>query len=847
MAKKYTLKKTLRVTLRIFGWIVGVFLAAWLVIWVYVIFNKKSLVNSVVTEINSKVKGEVKIRDLEPSLLSTFPNVSLRLSDVLVRDSMWNIHHHDLLKAGSVIVRLKLFSLFAGSPEISKVIIENGSAYIFSDTTGYTNKYMFTSSQKTGSKPTGSRALSIPGLELKNVRLVLEQQELSKFYDIDVKRLVCKVKSRQNFFEFDVRTDMLVHSLGFNLEKGAFLKEKTLEGKFGLALDRVSKTLNFKNIRLQIDDHPFVFTGMFDFKNQPLLYFLSIKTTNVNFKRAAALLSNNISSKLDSFNIEKPISVIAVIDGRRIPNKIPLVNIDVSVKDNTIVMPLGVVTDASFRAVFNNQLLASERPVDKNSGFLFTGFTGKWEGIAIRSDSVKISNLEHPVLDVDLHSSFRMKDVNDLLGAGSIEFTKGTCQADVKYHGLVVEGDTAGASIFGTISFSDAAISYLPRNLSLSNCSGKIVFDDKDVFVRQLKAQTANSQLLMNGGIKNLTSLIDKNPEKLILDWKINSPKLNLADFLSFLNKRSATASRQSSKRKFLKLARQIDKTLQDCNVELQINADRLIYKKFEATGVAANLRLTDKVVSLNDVKVQHAGGSLYLNGSLQEADATNMVKLTTRMENVDVRKVFGAFDNFGQDGITDKNLRGQLSANINISGLISTKAEIEPNSMKGTIDFQLKNGELIDFEPVKKISETAFKKRDFSNIRFAELKQRLDVNGSEIKVNRMEIQSTVFTMFVEGIYDVKKGTDLSIQIPLSNLAKRDSSFELKNRGIRSKTGVSLRLRAKTGEDGTAKISWDPFKRALNGGPVTLTDSTGIFDKRTNRKKRRNNSGDKDR
>jgi hypothetical protein len=244
---------------------------------------------------------------------------------------------------------------------------------------------------------------------------------------------------------------------------------------------------------------------------------------------------------------------------------------------------------------------------------------------------------------------------------------------------------------------------------------------------------------------------------------------------------------------------------------------------------------------------VQHAGGSLYLNGSLQEADATNMVKLTTRMENVDVRKVFGAFDNFGQDGITDKNLRGQLSANINISGLISTKAEIEPNSMKGTIDFQLKNGELIDFEPVKKISETAFKKRDFSNIRFAELKQRLDVNGSEIKVNRMEIQSTVFTMFVEGIYDVKKGTDLSIQIPLSNLAKRDSSFELKNRGIRSKTGVSLRLRAKTGEDGTAKISWDPFKRALNGGPVTLTDSTGIFDKRTNRKKRRNNSGDKDR
>jgi hypothetical protein len=78
-----------------------------------------------------------------------------------------------------------------------------------------------------------------------------------------------------------------------------------------------------------------------------------------------------------------------------------------------------------------------------------------------------------------------------------------------------------------------------------------------------------------------------------------------------------------------------------------------------------------------------------------------------------------------------------------------------------------------------------------------------------------MEIQSTVITMFVEGIYDVKKGTDLSIQVPLSNLKKRDEDFKPKNKGIDSKTGISLRLRAKTGDDGKAKISWDPFKAAL--------------------------------
>ncbi len=34
------------------------------------------------------------------------------------------------------------------------------------------------------------------------------------------------------------------------------------------------------------------------------------------------------------------------------------------------------------------------------------------------------------------------------------------------------------------------------------------------------------------------------------------------------------------------------------------------------------------------------------------------------------------------------------------------------------------------------------------------------------------------------------------------------------NKGIFSKTGVSARLRAKRGDDGKIKITWDPFNKA---------------------------------
>jgi hypothetical protein len=132
---------------------------------------------------------------------------------------------------------------------------------------------------------------------------------------------------------------------------------------------------------------------------------------------------------------------------------------------------------------------------------------------------------------------------------------------------------------------------------------------------------------------------------------------------------------------------------------------------------------------------------------------------------------------------------------------------------MKGFVKFNLENGQLINFEPVQKIQETVFKNRNFSDIQFAELHDLLEIHGDDIIVNRMEINSTVLHMFVEGTYNMKTGPDLSIQVPLSNLKKK-KDVELTNKGIFSKTGISARLRAQKGQDGKVKITWDPFNKA---------------------------------
>jgi hypothetical protein len=86
-------------------------------------------------------------------------------------------------------------------------------------------------------------------------------------------------------------------------------------------------------------------------------------------------------------------------------------------------------------------------------------------------------------------------------------------------------------------------------------------------------------------------------------------------------------------------------------------------------------------------------------------------------------------------------------------------------------------------------------------------------MSGTQMHVSRMEVESTVVTMFIEGRYDLKDSSDLSIQIPLSNLKKRDQDIPPENVGVDSKVGPSVYLRVKPDKTGKNTISYDPFKK----------------------------------
>jgi hypothetical protein len=782
---------------------------------IFVAIRKPVILQKARTELKNRLGGDASIGDMEVSFFRHFPNISVHLSKITLRDSLWREHHHDLLHAENVYLSLSLFrSIFAGTARLGKVFVEKGSVYLFTDSTGYSN-----ASALNHRSSANQDDLQPPDIECRDVRLVVERQDRHKFFDVEFRRLNCSIDRNGRMLSLSTEADALVKNFSFNTEKGSFLKDKALNGGFVVQFNSGSKIIQFNHATVRIDGHPFLLTGRFFPNVKPDPFTLSIQVDDIPYHKATALLTPAIQQKLDMYDVDKPVAIQANLDAGAADDPTPLIIVRMNLQNASVNTPVGRFSGVNVAAGFTNEWVRHEKRRDENSAIRLSSFSGYLMNIPLHSDTAIITDLKHPMLDCDLRSTFELTRLNELVGSRSILFRKGGCSLNINYRGPLKENDSTAVSLIGNVTVDSAAVVYLPYNFELTEAAGKIRFKDQDLVFDKLEARAGTSKLSVKGILRNITPLIDQNSGNVNMDLTLASPRLDLVDLAPVLGKpATAAAPKKGSTSLFSESAGRLDQILQEGAIHLRIEAAELGYQHFSGVRARADLLFQGKEVQLRNMELAQDDGSLTLSGTFrrQPGGGGNPIAFKSHIDQVDLPKFFTAFSDFGQDGLTARNLKGKLTADVMMTGLLTDKARMVKNSMKGSVNFSIKDGQLIDFEPMEKIHETVLKKRDLSEIRFGELANQLDLDSSTLNIHRMEIQSTAFTLFVEGLYDFRTGPDLSVQVPLSNLKKdRNPDIPPDNKGNDGKAGLSLRLRVRRGDDGKMKISWDPFKKAL--------------------------------
>lgn len=782
----------------------------WAGMFVFFQVKKESIRQQLSDQISEIVKGEFTISDLKVNFFSTFPNIALSMRDVEMKDSAWNLHQVSLLKAKKILFRINPFSLVRGDVRVSKIVVEDGTLHAFTNGEGFTNEYLLSPKSTSTRKRNNKKGFHLEEIALKNVRVIRSNAIKSKLFDISVKRLKCNLDNFNSGYLMEVKLDAVVSQLAFNTAKGAYLKGKTLSGEFDLRFDTATKLLQFEKIGLNADGQRLFFTGKFHLGLEKK-FTLQIEGDRIQYAKGVALLPEKISAKLSKYNVNVPMNVMANIDGRLVFRSPTKVRIKTAVKNAVITTEAGDFTNTNFSAEFFNALNDTLPYVDQNSRLLFTNFTSNWEGVQLNSKKLTITNLVNPFMEADLTTSTDLPSLNKLLGSSSFDFTSGDINAKVNYAGALFSDTTT--SITGEMVISGGTVTYAPRQVKLDKINGRFEFQNSDVIIKNLSADAEGNKVNINATVRNMVNMLSTDPSKLFVEASVTSPYIDLKSFRRMVGNRRKVQT--TSQGKFGRIAERIDRFMEDCSITTQLKAEKLKYNSFNAADVTANFSMNSEAWNIKEVSLAHSNGTINISGTLTSKETNyNIATMNVNMLNLDVSKVFQAFDNFGLASLHSENLRGKLTSNMRLTAVLDDESNVLPALLQGSIFLSLKDGELINFEPLQKMSVFVLKKRDFSHLQFAELRDSFEINGSKLTIHKMEIQSNVLGLLLEGIYDIKgQATDLVVQVPLKYLKKRDPGYVPENQGLDARRGVSIYVRATNGDNGEIDFKYGLFKK----------------------------------
>ena len=801
-----------RRALRILSATAGVIILAWLALVWYVNAHKQEILADLTHILGEQMRGELHVDGIEPSLFHSFPDVSLALNGISLRDSLWQQHHHSLLEARSMYALMNPFALLSHRVEIRKLSIAHGSIYLFTDSAGYSNDYLL--EQRDTSKKNHTALVDRFGME--DMHFWFVNMRKQKLFHLYFRQLEGASSQGGGVIHTRLAGAAHVYSLAFSTVRGSYLKDQDIA--MDMALDyRISdKHLHIPEGKLRVRGLPITLGGDFYFNRTPAAFAIHLVGNDLPYKTALSWASQNIQRVLQPFAFLKPISMDMHVSGEMKYRTIPLIRATYSIVDNTLTTPLGNIEHLSYSGEYFNEATPGAGHGDDNSRIGLYAYKGSWRGIPFHGDTLAVTNLLRPAVKAHLQSAFPVATLNDIVGGTVMSFQRGNADADLRYTGGILPDDPTPYAMNGYVRVADAGLTYLPRNLTFNSVGATLLFQDDNLFFRNITIRNKQSSVMMEGDALHFLRLYFSDPGKVALTWRVRSPLINLNDYTVFVARRRRVVAPTARGNAVTRIGTQLDRVLEAASFSVDARIQRAVYKSFTADDLVARATLAQSGIILQQVQIRNGGGTLLISGSVNQAAANNPFHIKATVRDADVSKLFASFDNFGQDAIIAANLAGRISADADVSGTVTDEGTMLKNSLNGGVTFRLENGQMNHFAPLEKVGKFIFKKRNLSALTIRSLTGRLDVMGQKIFIRPMSIQTSAIDMNVQGVYGLGGGTDIYMEVPLRN--PEGEGVGPIGKLLRRGKGFVLHLRAQDADGKGVRIGWDPLRKGRDAG-----------------------------
>jgi hypothetical protein len=771
----------------------------------YFAHNKAKIVTQINHKINENISGTIHIGAIQYKFLTGFPNLTLSLEKVVLKDSLWAIHKRTLLQANEIEVELNVRNLLAGEIDFSKVRIKEASLDLFTNKNGITNTNIFR--KRVNAKKTDSEnTFQIGELSLNQVRFISENKQRNKLFYFEVLRLKTDIQYEGDDWNTRVLINTKVKSMAFNTQKGSFATNKQIKGTVSVSYSVQEDKIVANAAKLKIGADVFNVNSYFNVGKNNSSFEIGIQT-QILWRNASNLLARNISSRLNWFNLEKPLAVTCAINGDLNEEGDPKIVVTAIIKNDKLQAPGGLISDCSFKGKFTNNFKEGQGFNDANSVVLLRDFSGKYEKIPFVIPEGRILNFDKPMAKGILNSDFDIRCLNDIIGEKLIRFNGGKAKVNLNFEFDIIDVYLRKPKFTGSIQVKNMSSNYVAKRLTFEKTDLQLDFTDKALFIRKFKFKDRSNTIFIEGEINDFLNLYYDAPEKMLVNWKIHSAYLDVKQFIGVLASTPKSVVGNANKAKKKSFSEQLHSVIDKCQVVLKLDFDKMVYAKLAATKAKATIKLIKGRVKVEKGILQTAGGTVTFSGELMPNKGKFRFKSKAEVKDVGIAPFMDSFNNFQIRSFDSKNINGTLSTKAAVGGEIDLNGDLTPNSMNGKVDFEVNNGALINFDPIKRVGKFAFPFRNLDHITFSDLSGNLVLKGENVAVNYLKVSSSVLNFDINGVYSFGNSTRLALTIPLRN-SKDDSKLATKaERDVVRNKGIVLHLLA-VDQNGKIKIKW---------------------------------------
>jgi hypothetical protein len=726
-------------------------LGAFITVLLIGVFYGGEIKKLLLDDINKSLSTEIQVRKIEFSVIRHFPFAAVELEGVVAKDAIASNDKDTLLKAEKLSLLFNLAGVFSKDLSIRKIILKNASVKITEYASGENNYHFWKSSGDTA-----STVVDLENVVLDNVRITYSDVRNSQLYIFNSAKGTLRGRFSSDTFVLKADADLVAEH--FYAGKTDYMKNKRVKLRSVLTVDNNTGVYEFGKSSLRVEDLLFDVSGTVTSLAETTKLNLRVNSHEAELHDLLSMLPPSLATYFSGFRSTGKFVFQSAITGLAGHEHAPDVKFSFSLGGGSL-RPRGSDVMLDRLSLAGTFLRTASKPAELR----ISSFNGTLNGRPVEGN-LSVTDLENPFLTLSAKADLDLNSLREFIKHDTLEILNGTMKVNISFAGKIKDLKQYATSgnyrndASGTIVLEDVTLKLKQNPLVYKNMNGNFLLHDNHVEVAGLRGNISSTDFLINGSLRNfITYLLIPNQ-----DANMNiTVRSSLIDLNEILENKSTTAADDTSYK--IKLNPRLV-------CDLNISAEKIIFRKFEASAIRGQIHIEDQVITSPDLAFMSMEGNISMSASIatHRRDSV-LIACKAKVSKVNITELFVQMENFGEETVTDRNLKGKVSADVVFRSSWTKDLTINPASVAAHADITIDNGELNDFKPVLSLSKY-LKLADLKHIRFSTLSNRIEISGRKIYFPSMEIRSSALNLNASGTHDFDNMVDYRLNMLLSDV-----------------------------------------------------------------------------